>query len=37
VRRINPAIRVFKTSSKTGEGLDQWCSWLSDQIKTAIT
>jgi len=35
VRRINPAIRVFKTSSKTGEGFDQWSSWLSDQIKEA--
>ncbi len=33
VRRLNPSIRIFTTSCKTGAGLDQWCSWLSDQIK----
>jgi hydrogenase nickel incorporation protein HypB len=36
VRRINSTIRIFKTSCKTGEGLDQWCSWLKDEIK-AVT
>jgi hydrogenase nickel incorporation protein HypB len=35
VRRLNPSIRIFTTSCKTGEGLDQWCSWLGDQIKAA--
>jgi len=35
VRRLNPSIRIFTTSCKTGAGLDEWCSWLSDQIKAA--
>jgi len=35
VRRLNPSIRIFTTSCKTGAGLDQWCSWLGDQIKAA--
>lgn len=34
-RRLNPAIRIFKTSCKTGEGLDDWCSWLKSEIETA--
>lgn len=32
VHRLNPAMQTFKTSSKTGEGFDQWCSWLDDEI-----
>lgn len=32
-RRLNPAIRIFKTSCKTGEGLDAWCSWLKGEIE----
>lgn len=32
-RRLNPAIRIFKTSCKTGEGLDDWCSWLKGEIE----
>jgi len=35
VRRLNPSIRIFTTSCRTGAGLDEWCSWLSDQIKAA--
>jgi hydrogenase nickel incorporation protein HypB len=31
--RLNPAIRIFKTSCKTGEGLDDWCSWLKKEIE----
>ncbi len=31
--RLNPAIRIFKTSCKTGEGLDDWCSWLKGEIE----
>ncbi len=27
-RRINPAIRIFDVSSKTGEGMDAWYGWL---------
>jgi len=32
VHRLNPAMKIFQTSSKTGEGLDQWCDWLDDEI-----
>lgn len=32
-RRLNPAIRIFKTSCKTGEGLEDWCSWLKGEIE----
>ncbi len=35
VSRLNPSIRVFKTSCKTGEGLDDWCAWLKDEIEAA--
>jgi hydrogenase nickel incorporation protein HypB len=27
-RRINPEIRVIRTSATTGEGVDQWLDWL---------
>jgi hydrogenase nickel incorporation protein HypB len=30
-RQINPSLRVFETSCRTGEGIDPWCSWLADQ------
>lgn len=29
---INPALRVFRTSARTGEGLDVWCAWLSSLV-----
>ncbi len=35
VSRLNPSIRIFKTSCKTGEGLDHWCAWLKDEIEAA--
>jgi hydrogenase nickel incorporation protein HypB len=25
---INPQLRIFETSCRTGEGLDAWCDWL---------
>ena len=25
---INPSLRVFQTSCTTGDGIDEWCSWL---------
>jgi len=36
VSRLNPSIRIFKTSCKTGEGLDHWCAWLKDEIEAAV-
>lgn len=35
VHRLNPAMLIFKTSCKTGEGLDDWCRWLEGEIETA--
>jgi hydrogenase nickel incorporation protein HypB len=32
VSRLNPAMRIFKTSCKTGEGLEDWCSWFKGEI-----
>ena len=26
---INPNLRIFEVSCRTGEGLDKWCAWLS--------
>jgi hydrogenase nickel incorporation protein HypB len=25
---VNPALQLFRTSARTGEGLDAWCTWL---------
>jgi hydrogenase nickel incorporation protein HypB len=25
---INPRLRIFELSCRTGEGLDAWCDWL---------
>jgi len=30
--RINPALRIFRTSCRTGEGIAQWCDWLRAQV-----
>jgi len=32
--KINPKLVVFKLSSKTKEGLDQWIGWLESQLAT---
>jgi hydrogenase nickel incorporation protein HypB len=31
--RIRPDLTVFKTSSKTGEGLERWIDWLRSQLR----
>jgi hydrogenase nickel incorporation protein HypB len=28
VTGLNPDIKIFEVSSKTGAGIDQWCQWL---------
>ena len=28
--RVNPALKIFELSCRTGEGLDAWCAWLAD-------
>ncbi|MCG0239626.1 MAG: hydrogenase nickel incorporation protein HypB [Firmicutes bacterium] len=32
-RALNPEIRVFRTSCKTGEGLAEWCAWLEAGVR----
>ena len=32
-KKLNPDIRVFTVSSKTGEGFEAWEAWLSDQVR----
>lgn len=32
VLRRNPNAQVFPVSARTGEGFDEWCSWLKDRI-----
>jgi len=30
---LNPKVEVFELSSKTGEGVERWCSWILEQVK----
>jgi hydrogenase nickel incorporation protein HypB len=30
---LNPAVKIFEVSCKTGEGIDAWCDWLTSSIK----
>ena len=31
-RMRNPNLKIFPISAKTGEGVDAWCQWLSEQV-----
>jgi hydrogenase nickel incorporation protein HypB len=33
LKRLNPGAPIFEVSCKTGEGIDQWCSWLKEQVE----
>ncbi|MBA4398243.1 MAG: hydrogenase accessory protein HypB [Syntrophus sp. (in: bacteria)] len=33
VLKLNPGIRIFEVSCRTGAGLDAWVSWLREQVK----
>lgn len=28
----NPKLRIFPVSAKTGEGIDEWCGWLREEV-----
>ena len=30
---LNPEVRIFQVSCKTGVGIENWCSWLLDALK----
>ncbi len=34
IEGLNPKAEVFQVSCKTGEGIERWCSWVSEQVKT---
>ncbi len=36
VLNVNPSIRMFPLSCRTGEGFDQWSGWLERQIAQAL-
>jgi len=33
VKGMNPKVKIFKVSAKTGEGLADWIKWLESQVK----
>jgi hydrogenase nickel incorporation protein HypB len=37
IQRVNPKLKIFEVSCTTGEGLQQWYSWLKDQIPQPVT
>ena len=37
VTGLNPAVKIFPVSCKTGEGLEAWFAWLEDEIKQMKT
>ncbi|HWV37276.1 MAG TPA: hydrogenase nickel incorporation protein HypB [Vulgatibacter sp.] len=32
-RRMNPDLQIFRTSARTGEGMDVWCGWLAGLVE----
>lgn len=34
VKALNPTIKVFFTSAKTGEGMNEWCEFLRQEVST---
>jgi len=36
IKGLNPKVEVFQLSSKTGEGIEGWCSWILEQAKTTV-
>ena len=33
VRALNPKIRIFEVSSRTGQGVEAWAKWLKDRVR----
>ncbi len=34
VLKLNPDIKIFEVSCRTGEGIDEWVQWLYDEVKS---
>lgn len=37
VEGLNPDVKIFVVSCKTGDGIDAWCSWVSTEAKKAAS
>jgi hydrogenase nickel incorporation protein HypB len=37
IEGLNPKVKFFEVSCKTGAGIDNWCAWLSNEIETHTT
>jgi len=35
-RKLNPNIKIFEVSAKTGEGIDAWTDWLKNKVVTFV-
>ncbi len=35
-KQVNPNMQIFQVSSTTGEGLDEWYGWLSEQVNNSV-
>jgi hydrogenase nickel incorporation protein HypB len=33
IKGLNPEVKIFEVSCKTGEGMDEWCSWLENEAR----
>ena len=31
--QINPSLKIFEVSCTSGEGISEWCNWLTNQLK----
>jgi hydrogenase nickel incorporation protein HypB len=36
LRAVNPGARIILASARTGEGVDEWCDWLSGNAQTRL-
>ena len=36
VRNLNPSVEIFPLSCRSGEGLDEWATWLSSKIEKTL-
>lgn len=36
LHKLNPNVPVFELSAKTGQGMEQWISWIAQQIKRPV-
>lgn len=33
--KVNPHLKIFEVSCKTGEGIEPWCNWLKEKVRKA--